>query len=62
MPAQTCIIANVSPVPRYVAETLSTLQFASRAKMIKNRAKMNTAVQGSSEDMAGAVRGGGMEL
>ena len=35
------IIANVSPSPLCAAETISTLQFASRAKCIRNRATIN---------------------
>lgn len=39
--AKTMIIANVSPSPLCAAETVSTLQFASRAKCIRNRATIN---------------------
>jgi hypothetical protein len=35
--AKTFIVANVSPSPFSYAETLSTLRFAQRAKMIRNR-------------------------
>jgi hypothetical protein len=44
--SKTVIIANISPL--YSAETLSTLNFAKRAKMIKNKAIVN-------EDTAGTV-------
>lgn len=35
--AKTYIIANVHPGSRCFGETLSTLQFAQRAKLIKNK-------------------------
>jgi hypothetical protein len=35
------MIANVGPVDYYYDETLSTLRFASRAKNIKNKPKIN---------------------
>uniref|UniRef100_A0A4W3I8Z5 Kinesin family member 15 n=1 Tax=Callorhinchus milii TaxID=7868 RepID=A0A4W3I8Z5_CALMI len=45
--AKTYIIANVHPGSRCFGETLSTLQFARRAKLIKNKATVNEATQGS---------------
>lgn len=48
--SKTAFIANVSPSSSYVIETLSTLTFAQRAKMIMNVAKVNENVQ--SESMA----------
>lgn len=39
--SKTAFIANVSPASSYFLETLSTLMFAKRAKMIKNDAKIN---------------------
>ena len=39
--AKTCIIANVSPAYCNINETISTLCFAQRAKMIKNKAIIN---------------------
>ena len=46
--SKTAFIANVSPASSYVIETLSTLMFAQRAKMIKNDAKINENVQSES--------------
>lgn len=43
---KTFMIANISPAARSFGETLSTLQFAARAKMIKNKAKINEDVSG----------------
>ena len=37
--AKTAIIANVHPGSRCFGETLSTLNFAQRAKLIKNKVK-----------------------
>ena len=45
--AKTVIIANVSPATLYYNETLSTLKFAQRAKMIKNKAVVNKDIQGN---------------
>lgn len=45
--AKTVIIANVSPSALYYNETLSTLKFAQRAKMIKNKAVVNKDIQGN---------------
>eukprot|EP00123_Amoebidium_parasiticum_P016526 comp23476_c0_seq2/m.39246 comp23476_c0_seq2/g.39246 ORF comp23476_c0_seq2/g.39246 comp23476_c0_seq2/m.39246 type:complete len:720 (-) comp23476_c0_seq2:15-2174(-) len=42
--SKTYIIANVSQDPAHFAETLSTLQFVNRAKLIKNRAVINENV------------------
>jgi kinesin family member 15 len=46
--SKTLIIANVSPSSHSFGETLSTLKFAQRAKLIKNKAIIN-------EDSAGTV-------
>nr|XP_061823989.1 kinesin-like protein KIF15 isoform X2 [Nerophis lumbriciformis] len=45
--AKTCIIANVHPGSKCFGETLSTLQFAQRAKLIKNKAIVNEDTQGN---------------
>ncbi|XP_069769579.1 kinesin-like protein KIF15 [Narcine bancroftii] len=45
--AKTYIIANVHPGSKYFGETLSTLQFARRAKLIKNKAIVNEDTQGN---------------
>lgn len=44
--AKTLMIANISPSSVSSNETLSTLQFMSRAKCIRNRAKINLDAQG----------------
>jgi hypothetical protein len=44
--AKTVVIANVSPAPSSACETHSTLQFASRAKYIRNKAIVNEDTQG----------------
>ena len=44
--AKTMIIANVSPCHMCAQETLSTLQFASRAKHIRNKAVINQDTNG----------------
>lgn len=41
---KTCIIATVSPALVNVEETLSTLEYASRAKNIKNKPQMNSTM------------------
>ena len=46
--SKTLIIANISPSSNSFGETLSTLKFAQRAKLIKNKAIIN-------EDSAGTV-------
>lgn len=45
--SKTVIIANVSPSAAFHAETLSTLKFAQRAKLIKNKAIVNKDIQGN---------------
>ncbi|XP_061442512.1 kinesin-like protein KIF15 isoform X2 [Rhineura floridana] len=45
--AKTCIIANIHPGSRCFGETLSTLNFAQRAKLIKNKAVINEDTQGN---------------
>ncbi len=41
---KTCIIANISPVKANYEETISTLDYALRAKSIKNRPELNQKV------------------
>lgn len=54
--AKTCIIANVSPSPFSQAETLSTLRFAQRAKMIKNQAIVNKDLHGDVYQLQAEIR------
>ncbi|OXB83254.1 UNVERIFIED_CONTAM: hypothetical protein H355_002006 [Colinus virginianus] len=42
--AKTCIIANVHPGSRCFGETLSTLNFAQRAKLIKNKMEQHPRI------------------
>lgn len=45
--SKTAMIANVSPASINFSETLSTLKFAQRAKLIKNKASINEELTGS---------------
>lgn len=47
--SKTSIIANISPSSCSFSETLSTLKFAQRAKLIKNRAEINEEASGNIE-------------
>lgn len=49
--SKTTIIANVSPAANSYGETLSTLKFAERAKLIKNRASINEETSGSIQSL-----------
>eukprot|EP00041_Stephanoeca_diplocostata_P030019 m.898543 g.898543 ORF g.898543 m.898543 type:complete len:167 (-) comp23674_c0_seq10:3535-4035(-) len=44
---KTFMIANISPASQSFGETLSTLQFAQRAKLIKNKATINENCAGN---------------
>ncbi|CAI5465510.1 unnamed protein product [Closterium sp. Yama58-4] len=54
---KTCIIATVSPVAPCLEETLNTLEYAQRAKNIKNKPEVNQRTTKSKllKDMAGEV-------
>lgn len=54
--AKTAIIANVHPGPRCFGETLSTLNFAQRAKLIKNKAVVNEDTQGNVSQLQAEVK------
>lgn len=54
--SKTCIVANVSPSPFSQAETLSTLRFAQRAKMIKNQAIVNKNIRGDIGQLQAEVK------
>ena len=49
--AKSMIIANISPAATSCHETLSTLQFVSRAKMIRNKAVVNQDTQALSAEI-----------
>ena len=53
---KTYMIANISPAARSFGETLSTLQFAQRAKMIKNKAVINEDISGSVNQLQEEIR------
>ncbi|XP_071509705.1 kinesin-like protein KIF15 [Diadema antillarum] len=54
--AKTYIIANVHPDAKCFGETLSTLKFARRAKMIKNRAVVNEDTMGNVMHLQAEIR------
>ncbi len=54
--SKTCIVANVSPSPFSQAETLSTLRFAQRAKLIKNQAIVNMDLHGDVSQLQAEIR------
>nr|XP_060637755.1 kinesin-like protein KIF15 [Anolis sagrei ordinatus] len=54
--AKTSIIANVHPGSRCFGETLSTLNFAQRAKLIKNKAVINEDTQGNVRQLQSEVK------
>ncbi|XP_010140802.1 PREDICTED: kinesin-like protein KIF15, partial [Buceros rhinoceros silvestris] len=54
--AKTCIIANVHPGSRCFGETLSTLNFAQRAKLIKNKAVVNEDTQGNVNQLQAEIK------
>ena len=49
--SKTCLIANVSPEITSLQETMSTLQFAQRAKLIKTKACINEDIGGDVEEL-----------
>ncbi|XP_067053138.1 kinesin-like protein KIF15 isoform X3 [Acropora muricata] len=54
--AKTYLIANVHPSAKCFGETLSTLNFAKRAKMIKNKAVVNEDATGSITALQAEIR------
>ncbi|XP_038617426.1 kinesin-like protein KIF15 [Tachyglossus aculeatus] len=54
--AKTSIIANVHPGSKCFGETLSTLHFAQRAKLIKNKAVVNEDSQGNVSQLQAEVK------
>nr|CCA20037.1 kinesin putative [Albugo laibachii Nc14] len=52
----TCLVVHVSRNKLDSAETLLTLRFGSRAKQIKNRAKINTSVSKNPGDLMDLVQ------
>ena len=54
--SKTCMIAAVSAASTSFQETLSTLKFAQRAKMIKNKASVNEEALGNIEGLKAEIR------
>ncbi len=54
--AKTSMLATISPLSYAFGETLSTLQFATRAKMIKNKAVINEDVTGNVRQLQEEIR------
>ncbi|KAF9402255.1 Kinesin-like protein kif15 [Mortierella sp. AD011] len=54
--SNTFIVANVSPSALCYQESLSTLRFAQRAKMIKNKAVVNEDVQGNINELRAEIQ------
>jgi len=53
--AKTSIIANISPASCSLTETLSTLKFAQRAKLIKSKVKLNETTSGTLESLKNEI-------
>jgi chromosome segregation ATPase len=54
--SKTCIIANISPSLMCYGETLSTLRFAERAKLVKNRAIINEDTTGTVSELREEIK------
>ena len=54
--SKTSIIANVGPCSQHFHETLSTLKFAKRAKLIKNRAFINEDSMGNLDSLKSEIK------
>ncbi|CAN0279413.1 unnamed protein product [Lampetra fluviatilis] len=54
--AKTAVIVNVHPGGRYFGETLSTLQFARRTKLIKNKAVVNEDTRGDLSQLQAEIK------
>eukprot|EP00923_Selenidium_pygospionis_P029390 GHVN01052374.1.p1 GENE.GHVN01052374.1~~GHVN01052374.1.p1 ORF type:complete len:680 (+),score=85.29 GHVN01052374.1:974-3013(+) len=53
--AKTLLIANITLSGQNVSETISTLKFAQRAKLIRNKAVLNAAVEGTIDELKAEV-------
>jgi hypothetical protein len=49
--SKTTMIANISPAATSFSETLSSLKFAQRAKLIKNKASINQESSGAADNL-----------
>eukprot|EP00866_Antonospora_locustae_P000608 jgi/Antlo1/608/1613 len=54
--SRLAVIGTVNPGPDYVAETINTLKFVSRVKLIKSSPVQNTDMHGDIEDLRKKIR------
>ena len=54
--SKTCIIANISPSLMCYGETLSTLRFAERAKLVQNKAIINEDTTGTVSELREEIK------
>ena len=54
--SKTSVIANINPANAFFQETFSTIKFAKRAKMIKNRAFINEEATGNLENLKHEIK------
>ena len=54
--SKTYLIANISPAPSALPETVSTIKFANRAKQIRNQVVVNDITNGDGEAMRERIR------
>ena len=60
--SKTAIIAAISPTDDCFAETLSTLKFAARAKLVRNRAVVNEDTLGSVAQLQAELKAARQQL
>jgi kinesin family protein 15 len=54
--SKTLMVANISPLSLNFSETLSTLKFAQRAKLIRNKAVINEEASGTIDLLKSEVK------
>jgi hypothetical protein len=54
--SKTLIIANISPSNFHINETISTLEFAKRAKMMRNEVTVNEDTVGNIVDLKQEIK------
>lgn len=54
--SRTCMIATISKDPKNFTESMSTLQFAQRCKLVKNRPVLNESLSAAPEDLHAQIR------
>ncbi len=60
--SKTRFIANICPITQAYHETLSTLKFAKRVKLIKNKASINEDSSGNLDSLKNEIKRLKMEL